>query len=96
MKYVTRILLAIVILGLALAIYSFLTLVAGTYESRISLPPFRPSALICCFLSVVISGIGTIILTGIYLARLIRKNRKQSAEQGGPGYPPQGVGSPDP
>ena len=32
-----------------------------------------------------------------YLAyRLIRKSLNNKCEQGGPGYPPQGVGSPDP
>ena len=44
--------------------------------------------------------VGFIIATGISALIGIRvqtiKKRKNSAEQAGPGYPPQGVGSPDP
>ena len=38
-----------------------------------------------------------VILTAAGLGWLLCRNRKKTgAQQGGPGYPPQGVGSPDP
>ena len=40
------------------------------------------------------SIIAAIILRGLYAG--FQMARKQKAQQGGPGYPPQGVGSPDP
>ena len=40
------------------------------------------------------SIIAAIILRGLYAG--FQMARKHKAQQGGPGYPPQGVGSPDP
>ena len=46
---------------------------------------------------IIITGIIYIVIGVIALAEyLVHKLNKNEAQQGGPGYPPQGVGSPDP
>ena len=61
------------------------------YLDRIGI---RCSDTITYILIPVNSIIAAIILRGLYAG--FQMARKHKAQQGGPGYPPQGVGSPDP
>jgi len=46
---------------------------------------------------IIITGIIAIVIGVINLAEYLgHKPNENEAQQGGPGYPPQGVGSPDP
>ena len=36
------------------------------------------------------------LATAWIVVRILKRRKQKRAEQGGPGYPPQGVGSPDP
>ena len=98
-----------IVTAIPTAIYSLILAVLFAYAPKrllcaTALFPISIAMTMVCFLICLkimrepFSGLGILLLPSIAagIAGVIVLMRKNTGQQGGPGYPPQGVGSPDP
>ena len=81
-------------IGIAIAVIGVLPLLVALFGIKYRAPWFRTAMWIMAVLWLLNGPIG--IVLGIIVMLYLTKHRNEFTEQGGPGYPPQSVGSPDP
>ena len=81
-------------IGMGVSIIGIILLCIALFGTKYRAPWFKTAMWILSILWLFNIPIGTII--GIIVIIYLSNHRNEFTQQGGPGYPPQGVGSPDP